>query len=326
VKDLRYECSTDYLRHRESILQLHRDNYGQVSREKYDSFYLGNPLGSPLLGLCFDNAKLIGQENYIRQNVASDGEMYRSAIGINTIVNSNYRLFFGVFKRLIQLTMNRMKEDTDILCAFANEESKIYYLKYFQWEVASKVQVYKKSIGYSGFSVENFLALLRPGRLRKDFKLKEIKEFNSAVLEQIVEGHKKEAEYAYFYKTPGFLNWKFLRNKHYRVIGYLLEDGGVLRGYAVAYEDGIELKIVDFLIDHDDVGIFEKFISSLGFIGAQMEKRRLVIYGTPGCWYLNSLKKHFFYHRWDFDFLTANLNRAPFDTRWVIQIGDFDIF
>jgi hypothetical protein len=279
-----------------------------------------------LLGLCFDGEKLVGQENYIRQDIALNGKIHKAALGINTVVDSDYRIIHGVFQELIKLTMKELKNNADILCAFANEESKKYYLKYFDWQVSSKVQVYKKSIGYSGFSAESFLSLLRRGRLRKDFKLKEVNQLNSTVLDEIVEGHKKEAEYAYFYKTPGFLNWKFLRNKHYRVIGYLLEDGGVVRGYAIAYEDGIELKIVDFLIDQDDGGIFEKFISALGYIGAQMGKKRLVIYATPRCWYLNSLEKHFFIHRWDFDFITANLNRPPFDSQWVIQIGDFDIF
>jgi hypothetical protein len=308
------------------MLGLHRRNSGNVSEKLYDSLYMGNPFGEPLLGLCFDGGKLVGQENYIRQDIALNGNIYKAALGINTMVDGNYRILRGVFQELVKLTMREMKENTDILCAYANEESKKYYLKYFQWEVSSKVQVFKKSIGYSGFSRESFLALVKPGRLEKDFRLKEVKDFNSTVLRKIIERHKKEAKYAYFYKTAAFLNWKYLGNKHYRLTGYDIEYREVPCGYVVTYEDGIELKVVDFLIDNDDVEVFEKLISALSYFGSQMGKKRIVIYASPDCWYLNSLKKNFFIHRWDFDFITANLNHAPIGKESVIQIGDFDIF
>ena len=290
---LNYECSSDYLKHRENILELHRRNYGKVSEKFYDSLYLGNPYGDPLLGLCFDEQKLIGQENYIRQNVASDGLIYRSAIGINTIVDPNYRLFYSVFKELIKLTMDKMKEDTDILCAFANEESKKYYIKYFNWKVSTKVQVYKKVIGYSGVSTKSFLALLRPGKLSKDFSLREVTEFDPIIINEILNNHVKLAKYCYFYKTAEFLNWKFLRNKHYKLTGYLIEYKGDVCGYVVTYDDDVELKITDFVIDKDDIEVFEKTVSSLAYIGSQKGKKHLVIYATPNCWYMKALKKRF---------------------------------
>jgi hypothetical protein len=61
-------------------------------------------------------------------------------------------------------------------------------------------------------------------------------------------------------------------------------------------------------------------------MGSKRGKKRLVIYATQSCWYLKSLKKHFFIYRWDFDFITANLNRVPIGDQWVIHMGDFDIF
>jgi hypothetical protein len=276
--------------------------------------------------LCFDGDKLVGQENYIRQNVTSDGSMHSGALGINTVVDSKYRLFYGVFKELIHLTMNKMREDTDILCAFANEESKQYYIKYFDWKISSKVQLCKKSIGFSGLSLESILATLRPGKLSKDFTLKEVSEFNPKILDAILMNHVKESKYSYFYKNTEFLNWKFLGNKHYETVGYMIEDKGVNRGYIVTFDDGIETKIVDFLIDNDDVGIFEKAIRSLAFIAARKNKKRLVIYATPNCWYLKVLKRQMFIYRWEFDFITALLSKVPISPDWVIQIGDFDIF
>lgn len=325
ITKLKYECSSDYLKHRESILELHKRNAGRVSEKLYDSLYIGNPYGDPLLGLCFDDQKLVGQENYIRQNVASNGLVYRSAIGINTIVDSNYRVFYGIFKELIKLTMNKMKEDTDFLCAHANEESQRYYMKYFNWRISSKVQVYKKVIGYSGLSPKSLLALIKPGRLNKDFALIEVTQFDPKVLNEILENHLEFSKYSYFHKTAEFINWKFLNNKHYELKGYVIEYQGVVRGYVVTYDDGIELKIADFVIEHDDTKVFGMAISALAYIGSKREKKRLVIYATPNCWYLDTLKKQMFIRRWDLDFITASLNKEPNSQNWIVQIGDFDI-
>jgi hypothetical protein len=308
------------------MLELHKKNAVRVSDKLYDSLYLGDPYGKPLLGLCFDGEKLVGQENYIHQDVASDGSIYRGALGINTIVDSKYRLFYGVFKELIRITMDRLKENTDILSAFANEESKQYYIKYFEWKISSKVQVYKKSIRYSGLSLESILATLKPGKLSKDFTLKEISEFNPKILDAILMNHAKESRYSYFYKNTAFLNWKYLRNKHYDLTGYLIEDKDIVRGYIVTFDNGTETKIIDFLIDKDDVGIFERAIRSLAYIASKKDKKRLVIYATPNCWYLKVLKRQMFIYRWEFDFITTLLNKMTIHPDWVIQIGDFDIF
>lgn len=305
---------------------MHKKNAKSVSEKLYDSLYLGNPYGVPLLGLCFDMEKLVGQENYIRQNVVSNGVICHGGLGINTVVDSKYRLFYGVFKELIRLTMDRMKEDTDVLCAFANDESQPYYIRYFDWRISSKVQVYKKSIGYSGLSVESLLAILKPGKLSKDFVLNETGEFDSKILDGILTNHAKESKYSYFYKNTSFLNWKYLRNKYYDTIGYLIEDQGITRGYVVTFDDGIETKIIDFLIDNDDLGIFERTINSLAHIAAKKGKRRLMIYATPNCWYLKALKKRIFIYRWELDFITALLNKAAIHPDWVIQMGDHDIF
>lgn len=308
------------------MLDLHKRNLERVSEKLYDSLYLGNPYGEPLLGLCFDKGKLVGQENYIRQDVVLNGSIYSGALGINTIVDTKYRLFYGVFKELIQITMDKMKEEADILCAIANEESKQYYIKYFDWKISSKVQVYKKSIGYSGLSSESFLAILKRGKWNQDITLKEVKKYDKEVLDDILVEHAKKVKYSYFFKNCEFLNWKFLFNKHYKTTGYLIEDKNKVRGYIVTFDDGIETKIIDFVIDNDDIGLLEKVIGSLAYISSKKGKKRLVVYATPNCWYLKSLKKQMFIYRWEVDFITALLKNVSISPNWVIQIGDHDIF
>ena len=97
---LTYKCSTDYQAHRDNMLNLHKCGYGAALPQLYDSLYVGNPYGRPLLGLCYDKDTLVGQENYIRQNLASAGKLHNGALGINTLVDPKYRLFHGVFHLL----------------------------------------------------------------------------------------------------------------------------------------------------------------------------------------------------------------------------------
>ena len=324
--NLRYECSADYPKHRDKILDLPKREYGRVSQDLYDSLYLGNPDGGPLLGLCFDGEKLVGQENYIRQNIACDGTLYEGALGINTLVDSRYRLFHGVFGKLCKLTIDEMKPKVDVLCAFANEESKKYYVKYFQWEVASKVQVYKKATKYSGLNRESILSFIRPGKLNSDLILENVNEFKPAILDPILDQYLRNSNHCYFHKTSEFLNWKFLNNKHYDVHGYYILYNEKIRGYCATWNDGIEKKIVDILIEKNDVKIFEKTISSLSHLSRKQGMKRLVIYATPNCWYQRALRRHFFIRRWDFDFITRTFDKTLPTSDWVIHIGDFDIF
>lgn len=326
AKNLTYECSTDYLKHRDKILDLPKREYGKVSSALYDSLYSGNPYGEPLLGLCFDKDKLIGQENYIRHDVACGGTIYKGALGINTLVDSRYRLFHGVFGKLCKLTIDEMKPRVDILCAFANEESKKYYLKYFQWKVASKVQVYKKATKYSGLNRESILSFIRPGRLHRDVTLEKVAEFNPSVMDPALKQYVNDSNRFYFYKTSEFLNWKFLNNKHYDVAGYYILYNDKVCGYCATWNDGIEKKIVDILIEKNNIKIFEKTLSSLSYLSRKHGMRRLVIYATPNCWYERALRRHFFIRRWDFDFVTRTFAKTLPSADWVIHIGDFDIF
>jgi len=315
------------MKHRGNMLDLHQREYGVVRPELYDSLYLKNPEGDPLLGLCFDGRKLVGQENYIRQNLALRGRLLRSAIGVNTVVDPQYRLFYGVFKELIQLTMNKMREgNNEILCTNANDQSQPYYTKYFDWKIMTRVQVHKKSIGSLAFSREGFLSLLRPGRPHKDFTLQKVDEFDPGILKSIIDRHFEKASYGYFVKTVEFINWKYLENQYYLLKGFLIQDHGITRGFVVTHDDGAELKIIDFLIENDDTSVFEKTINALAYTGSRNGKKRLVIYATPDCWYLKSLKKQLFFRRWDFDFLTISLKGTPMPDCWVLQVGDFDIF
>ncbi len=297
-----------------------------MSPNLYDSLYMGNPYGDHLLGLCFDGQKLVGQENYIRQNVACSGTVYEAALGINTLVDPRYRLFHGVFGKLCELTISRMKTRLDVLCAFANEESKMYYRKYFQWELASKVRVYKKITKYPGASVESILSFIRPGRLHRDVSLEEVTEFDPAVLDPFLDRYLCNSNHCYFHKTSAFLNWKFLNNKHYDVTGYYILCKDDISGYCVTYNDGIEKKIIDILIEKNDTRVFEKTISYLVHLSRKQGMRQLVIYATPKCWYERALRRRFFIRRWDFDFITRTFAKTLPSSDWVIHIGDFDIF
>jgi hypothetical protein len=308
------------------MLDLVTREYGKAKPRLYDSLYTGNPYGEPLLGLCFDGVTLVGQENYIRQDIACRGTLYKAALGINTLVDSRYRVFHGIFGKLCGLTIEKMKPKVDALCAFANEDSKKYYLKYFQWKIASKVQVYKKPTRYSGLNLESILSCIRPGRLHENVILQEVNEFDAVVLDPLLDEYMRTSDHFYFRKTSEFLNWKFLNNRHYDVSGYYIVKNGTIRGYCTTMNDGIEKKIIDILVERNDKKIFETTISSLSHLSRKQGLRRLVVYATPNCWYEKALKRHLFIRRWEFDFITLAFSKTLPRKDWVIHIGDFDIF
>jgi hypothetical protein len=324
-KNLTYECSSDYLKYRKKMLDLHKRCYGTVSPHLYDSLYLGNPYGDPVMGLCFDGNKLVGQENYIPQNVACCGTVYKGALGINTLLDPQYRIFYGAFGNLCKLTLNSMKLQTDVLCAFANEDSKKYYLKHFHWKVASKVRVYKKITKFGTISPEGILSFARPGKLHRDLTLQEVTEFEPSTLDPILQEHVQTSNHFYIHKTSEFLNWKFLNNKQYNLTGYYILYKGKVCGYCVTYDDELEKKIVDILIEENNIEIFEKIISNLGYLSRRKGMRRLVIFATPNCWYERALRRHFFIQRWEFDFIIRTFDTTLPSSDWIIHIGDFDI-
>lgn len=325
IKQLKYECTADYPKHRENIFALHKRNYGRLPEQRYDSQYIGNPYGEPFLGLCYDGEHLVGQENYIFQQAASHGQVLRCAMGVDTIVDPQYRVFYGVFKKLVEITMARLKDKTDILYAFANEESKKYYLKYFNWVIAEKVGVYKKIISPSGLNKESLLAFVRPGKAYKDFALIKTEKFESGILDVIIHNHQKQADYTYFYKTMEYLQWRFMDNTFYKFDGYMIKDKDVFRGYVITLRDKNELKVIDFLIAGDDPDIFLRTIMNLAHMGSKQGLKRLVIYASSHCWYLGTLKKLVFMKRWTIDFIAALLNGKSLPDNWVINMGDFDV-
>jgi hypothetical protein len=325
IKQLQYEYTSDYPKHRENIFALHMRNYDRLPDKRYDSQYVGSPYGEPFLGLCYDGETLVGQENYIFQQAAFHGQVLKCAMGVDTIVDPKYRLFLGVFKKLIEITMDQLKGKADFLYAFANEESKKYYLKYFNWIIAEKVGVYKKIISPSGLNRESFLAFVRPGKAYKDFALIKTEQFDSTLLNEIIQNHQKESHCAYFHKTTEYLQWRFLENTFYKFEGYMIKDKDALQGYVITLRDKGELKVIDFLVAGDDPDIFLKTIMSLAHMGSKQGLKRLAMYATPNCWYLGTLKKLVFLKRWTIDFIAASLNEQKLPYNWVINMGDFDV-
>jgi hypothetical protein len=325
LRQLQYERTTDYAMHRENIFKLHKRNYGWVPEKRYDSHYVGNPYGEPFLGLCYDGENLIGQENYIFQQAALGGQVHKCAMGVDTIVDPKYRIFYGVFKHLIEITMDPLKGQADFLYAFANEDSKKYYLKYFNWKIAEKVDVYKKVVSPSGLNGESLLAFLRPGKSFKDFALIKTEKFKSELLDEIIDNHRQKSQYTYFHKTTEYLQWRFMKNTFYRFEGYIIQYKNDIRGYLVTFRDRGELKVADFLISDDDPDMFLRAMLSLVRMGSEQGLKRLVIYAAPNCWYLGTLKKLFFFKRWTVDFIAVSLNGKRLPDNWVINMGDFDV-
>lgn len=321
-----YSATTDYAPHRESMLDLYRRSYGKDNHAFYDSYYAGNPLGEPYLFLCYDGDTLVGQENFLRQTVSCNGRLLSAGLGINTLVDARYRLLHGVFGRLCAFSLDSLAGELDMLCAFANEESKKYYLKYYGWRIAARVQVYKKATRFSGFGPESILSLMRPGGTRKGLSLARTDEFDPSLLDPVIERCRAGSRYICFHKTAAFLNWKFLRNAHFRIRGYYIMAGDRLSGYCLTYDSGIERRVIDLRIEGDDRGVLDKTLATLSSMTRDDGLSRLVIHAVPGCWYEKTLKCHCFIRRWEYDCIARPVREELPEGDWVIHLGDFDMF
>ncbi|ABB32251.1 hypothetical protein GeomeDRAFT_1548 [Geobacter metallireducens RCH3] len=325
-RTLDYTFTTNYADHRQNIHSFWERINGHRNERFFDSFYAGNPAGESYLGLCYDGERLVGQENYIPQDVACAGTLYRSAMGVNTLVDPDYRLFHGVFGKLCRLTTDELEQKVDLLFAYANEESKKYYLKYFNWKITAKVGVYKKITNASGLNAESVLSFVKPGRRHADLSLNLVSRFSPEQLDPVLERYRRASKHAYFHKTAAFLNWKFLGNLHYQTTGYQIMAGDRVCGYCVTYDTGSERKILDIIVEGDDPELFRKAISHLARLASEQGIQRLVIYATPDAWYEPLLRKMVFLKRWDIDFLTHAFTDNLPDKGWVVHCGDFDMF
>jgi hypothetical protein len=308
------------------MLELHRQVNGTVSEKFYDSFYVGNPCGQPLLGLCRDGETLVGQENYVCQDIASGGVVRRGAMGINTMVHQDYRLLHGVFGKLCKLTINNLLQRVDFLYAFAIEESKKYYVKYFNFKTATSVGVYKKITSPSGFRMESILAYARPGRRHAELELDQVDRFDPDEMDPVLERYLAKSRHNYFRKTTEFIKWKFLANRHYEVRAYRIKSCGRCVGYCLTYDANSERRIVDFIIEGDDAVICARMMGTLAWQAKKDGIQRLVAYGTPGCWYESILKMQLFIKRWDFDFIIRSCGTDLASQQWIVHGGDFDMF
>lgn len=325
-RSLDYILTNDYEGHRQNIHSFWERVNGHRNEHFFDTFYAGNPVGVPFLGLCYDGERLVGQENFISQDVAFCGTIFRGAMGVNTLVDPAYRLFHGVFGQLCRLTTDDLASKVDLLFAYANEESKKYYLKYFDWKIATKVGVYKKITKASGFNAESVLSFVRPGRRHTDLRLDPVPRFSSELLDPLIEFYRLATPHAYFHKSAAFLNWKYLDNRHYQTTGYLILAGDRLCGYCVTYDNGVERKILDILVEGDSPELFCKTISHLSLLASEQGLQRLVIYATPDAWYEPLLRKLIFLKRWEIDFITRNFTEELSQAGWVVHCGDFDMF
>lgn len=323
---LKYLCSNDYDAHRCDMLSFWERIYGHRNEIFFDSFYAGNPLGAPFLGLCYDGSRLVGQENYLSQNIAYAGNIYRGSMGVDTLLDPDYRLFYGIFGKLCKMTIDALRDKSDILFAYANEESKRYYLKYFQWKISAKIGVYKKITNFMGPNPRSLLALLSAGKNYPGLTLKRVEQFSPARLNPMLEKYRLEAHHAYFYKTAEYLNWKYLNNRHYETRGYEIVYDDRLCGYCVTYDVENERRVLDIIIANDNPEIFRKVISRISYATRKENLNILVIYATNSAWYKWILSRMAFFKRREIDYITHDYTIKIPESAWLVHCGDFDIY
>lgn len=325
-KKLQYIFSNESEKFRPSILDFWERTTGDASVNHYDSYYLNNPYGETNLGLCFDDDKLVGTENYIPHRVSYQGQLLNAQLGADTLVDPDYRLFHGVFGKLCKLTIEELTESSDILYATHNDASKKYYIKHFGWSVSTTLDYYKKITYPDGFNLKSLLCAYKPGRQFKDLRLEKTPEFSSQPLNDVIENYHRSSNQAYFYKSTEFLNWKFLSNKKYSIDGYIIHFKDKVTGYVITHQKGNELKVIDILVENNDEEILRKTLLTLSRMATRNKKTNLSIVATPNAWYRPSLEKLGFFHRWSTDYVSLSSSNTVPDDAWVVQLGDLDVF
>ncbi len=325
-KQLDYIVTTDFPTYRQEILDFWEKVDGDARRASFDSLYVDNPLGNPILGLCYDGKKLVGTENYLHQSICWNGKLQVGAIGVDTLVDPDYRIFHGVFGGLCKITHEELHKSVDILLAKPNENSKKYYLKYFDWQVACRIRIYKKVISSKLFSPRKVLSWLKQGREYEGFALTRIDKFAGTDVDSVIERNITTSEFAYFHKSAEYLDHKFLRNQSYATVGYLLVRDGKTLGYVVTWDNGTERSVLDLLVERNSPELLKMALSHLVVQCNRDRVEILSVHAAENTWYEPILKSLLFLNRDEFDFITRPFNAELAGVPWSIHHGDFDVF
>jgi hypothetical protein len=323
---LEYILTNDYQAHRDNILEFWERVNGDRMTSLFDTYYVDNPMGPPLLGLCYDGDKLVGTENYIVQNVSYQGKTFRAQMGLDTMVDPDYRLLHGIFGKLCKLTVKELADKADLLFSMPNKVSKPYYLKYFKWKEPTHMDVFKKIVYPSGLNLRSLLFMVVPGRFYKDVTINPVEKFLPEEVDKMLEDYRLWCKDAYFPKTSAFLNWKFLENKHYNIVGYMILSEGRPCGYIITYDEDKERRVLDFVVEKNDPEIFRKAFSTLNKLTAQQKISTVTVTATPNAWYRPLLSKMAFFNRQKIDLITLDESNAIPDSAWIVNIGDLDVF
>lgn len=125
---------SELLSYREAILGLFHACFGKgLDQATWDWAYLDNPMGEPIVSLCFDENRLVGHYALIPYDLIHGGCKLRAYLSMTTMVDAQYRKC-GLFVDQAQRVFAKAREaGAEIVFGFPNAKSAPGFRKRLGW-------------------------------------------------------------------------------------------------------------------------------------------------------------------------------------------------
>jgi hypothetical protein len=121
----------------EVVLGLFRKCFGkELDKNLWQWAYLKNPIGDPIVSLCFNkNKELIGHYAVIPYLLEQGGEVIMVALSMTTMVDAKYRRHGIIIKQATIVYESASKENYKMIIAFPNKNSAPVFKVLLGWKL-----------------------------------------------------------------------------------------------------------------------------------------------------------------------------------------------
>lgn len=124
----------DLLLYRAAILELFLDCFGvDLDPTIWEWAYIKNPMGNPLVSLCFDDGRLIGHYAVIPYNLLHQERTLRACLSMTTMVAAAYRKYGLFTEQALQVYEKAREVGVDVVFGFPNHNSTPGFRKRLGW-------------------------------------------------------------------------------------------------------------------------------------------------------------------------------------------------
>lgn len=124
----------ELIRYEEEIISLFKICYNSdLDRTVWDWAYIQNPMGDPLVSLCFSEGRLVGHYAVVPHNLIRKERLLHAFLSMTTMVDPSYRKFGLFVEQAQQVYGLAKKEGVDLVFGFPNAKSTPGFRKRLNW-------------------------------------------------------------------------------------------------------------------------------------------------------------------------------------------------